>query len=94
MTANDTIDRIETRSIMSRGILNAVAGPLKSGLAFSYGLFSMVLYGLISVYAGYFFTPLSEKEVLELQLGTFDSSLCTSHRQGKDYVQNDAEKQE
>lgn len=78
---------------MSGGILNAVAGPLKSGLSFSYGLFIMIFYGVVSICAGYFFTPPSEKELLELQLGMFDSGRPI-RLTGRDTVRDRGENEE
>ena len=42
---------------------------LTAVLVFSYGLFTLVLYGLIAVKNGTYFKRPTEKEELELQLG-------------------------
>lgn len=38
-------------------------------VAFGYGIFTMILYGLIALKSGTYFTRRTEKESLELQLG-------------------------
>jgi uncharacterized membrane protein len=49
---------------------------LTAVLVFSYGLFTVVLYGLIAVKNGTYFKRPTEKEELELQLGELaDDSL-------------------
>jgi uncharacterized membrane protein len=49
---------------------------LTAVLVFSYGLFTLVLYGLIAVKNGTYFKRPTEKEELELQLGeSADDSL-------------------
>jgi uncharacterized membrane protein len=49
---------------------------LTAVLVFSYGLFTLVLYGLIAVKNGTYFKRPTEKEELELQLGeSTDDSL-------------------
>ena len=42
---------------------------------YAYGMFTVFLYGLISIKKGTFFKQRTEKEHLELQLGEFDSTL-------------------
>lgn len=49
--------------------LNTIASRLLSAATFGYGLFTMLLYGLLAIRKGYFFKGPSEKENLELQLG-------------------------
>jgi uncharacterized membrane protein len=49
---------------------------LTAVLVFSYGLFTVILYGLIAVKNGTYFKRPTEKEELELQLGELaDDSL-------------------
>ncbi|RDW93586.1 glycogenin [Aspergillus mulundensis] len=47
---------------------SSLLAPLKTGLILGYGLFTLVLYAVIAVYTGKFFTSTTEKETLELQL--------------------------
>lgn len=52
---------------MAGFITKAVA----STIAFAYGVFTVILYGLISVKQGTYFTRRTEKESLELQIGRY-----------------------
>lgn len=52
---------------MAGFITKAVA----STISFAYGVFTVILYSLISVKKGTYFTRRTEKEGLELQLGRY-----------------------
>lgn len=45
-------------------------GKLKSAVILTYGLCGLLFYGLVAVKLGYFFKPTTEKEELELKIGT------------------------
>jgi hypothetical protein len=45
---------------------------LKSATLFAYGLFTLFVYGLLQIKSGNFFKRSTEKENLELQLGTYN----------------------
>lgn len=57
---------------------DAISKGIKSLLAFTYGLFTVVLYALIAIKKGTFFKKRTERQNLELQLGQSSISFFTS----------------
>lgn len=51
---------------------NLISRALTGVIVFAYGLFTIVLYTLISLKKGTYFKRPTEKEILELQLGEND----------------------
>lgn len=47
----------------------SITKAIVKSVAFGYGIFTVILYGLISLRSGTYFTRRTEKESLELQLG-------------------------
>lgn len=60
---------------------NSILRALVWAAVFAYGVFTMVLYGVQALVAGYFFRRTTEKESLELQLGEllFSPSISSSY---------------
>ena len=54
-------------------------------VALAYGVFTVILYGLISIGQGLYFKKRSEKEDLELQLGMCLPCLSRSHMDEDQY---------
>jgi hypothetical protein len=69
---------------MARLLLRA----LKSATLFAYGLFILFVYGLLQIKNGNFFKRSTEKENLELQLGTYNHRLWEPRVYGDREVTN------
>lgn len=49
----------------------SITKAIVKAVAFGYGIFTVILYGLIALKSGTYFTRRTEKESLELQLGKY-----------------------
>lgn len=55
----------------------SISKAIITAAAFAYGVFTLILYGLISLKKGTFFARRTEKESLELQLGKDPQSILS-----------------
>lgn len=55
-----------------------ITKAIVTAAAFAYGVFTVILYGLIALANGTYFTRRTEKESLELQLGKYFDSISSN----------------